>query len=118
MEQAIQPQTPVVPKPTDDLKDEIYNIAKQNIETAKNLYNSLTTKNNNETLDPNLVIINSEQAVNCLKTIRENTDTLIKLYSEINKKESQGKTTSVPNEIYALLDSVTIDPFAGRNQIN
>lgn len=98
-----------------DLKTEIYNIAKENIQTAKNLYASLTE--NIDGVNANLIIINSEQAVNCLKVIRENTDSLIKLYAESNKNDLQNKPTFKNDEIYDLLDSIA-NPYSTREKIN
>ena len=101
--------------PEVDLKTEIYNIAKENIQTAKDLYASLTQ--NQDGMNANLIIINSEQAVNCLKVIRENTDSLIKLYSESNKKEASNNTTFKSDEIYDILDSIA-NPYSLREKIN
>jgi hypothetical protein len=70
-------------KDKDELKAKIYEMALDNVDEAKSLYTRLVPAN----ADQNTLTVNSESAVNCLKIIREQTESLVKLFGEINRAE-------------------------------
>lgn len=92
----------------DELRDEIYSITLSNIEKTKKLYKKLIP--DGENVNINLITVNSEQAVNCLKVIKENADTLLKLFAEINKKDSSKESNFVNLKIYDMLDEIGARP--------
>lgn len=95
----------------EQLKNEIHNLTVENIASAKLLYASLIP---NDSKNSSMNILNSEQAVNCLRVIRENVDTLVKLFSEVNRsKQEEGNIKS--NEIYNLLNDIVSNPFDKRD---
>lgn len=93
------------------LKKEIHSISLDNISSAKSLFKQLIP---DESKDKNINILNSEQAVQCLRVVRENADTLVKLYSELNRGDDKLKEAKKEFEIYSLLDKLAGNPFDNR----
>ena len=100
-------------KDLDQLRNEIYSVAIDNIKDAKKLYKKLFPDKS----DINILVVTSEQAINCLRVIRENTDTLIKLYSEVGKKSGNAETGFLASVIYEKLNEIT-DPYKERKKIS
>lgn len=92
-------------KDKDDLKGKIYELALDNIDEAKALYKQLIP----EPADMNIIISNSEQAVNCLRVVREQSESLVKLFGEINRAEKDLGAANQqigPGAIYDVLKQI------------
>lgn len=100
----------------DQLKEEIYKFAIENINESRSLYQKLVPEGANN----DVVCVNSEFAVECLRVVNENLNALIKLYAEINKADSstteanKGVHTS---EIHKLLQELAPDPTKERSEM-
>ncbi len=91
------------------LKNEVYKLAIENIERAKDFYSRILPNAN----DPNamdLITVNGQQINDSMRVINENLTTLVKLYAEINKEEDSKITDNLQtsaNSIYKLLDEIS-----------
>ena len=90
------------------LKNEVYKLAIENIERAKEFYNRILPAAS----DPNsvdLITVNGQQINESMRVINENLVTLVKLYAEINKEEDSKLTETgqnTNNDIYRILDRI------------
>ena len=95
------------------LKEEIYKNAYTNMEQANDLYQRLVPEGGD---NKDYIILNSEFAVECLRVKNESINALIKLYSEVNKAESnKDEQKTNLSEVYKLLAKMD-DPIIKREQ--
>lgn len=91
------------------LKDEVYKLAIENIERAKEFYNRiLPAPNDPKAMD--LITVNGQQINESMRVINENLVTLVKLYAEINKEEESklvDNTKTTTSDIYKVLDQIS-----------
>jgi hypothetical protein len=97
-------------KEISELKQDIYEISMKNIKSAQDLYSQLIPEN----AGADIVAVNSEFAVECLRSINDSTAGLIKFYAEIAKVEGGNKTEFNSNDFYKAIEKLATDPTRER----